>query len=248
MGASGVFSDPAFLSQLVATLIGVLFAVIGGGVITLWIQQRMKESTVNEIIKNTIISIREELEDAKKGVEKFKKNPVKWDKSWKFDGEKPWILKPAYDSAVNSGNFTLLEKSLQKDIPSAYLSIDVIDFYSERIRRFVYEPLGARGNANIIADELCAKLEKNVKALDEKLEKLLPKLITAGLERVNISLDTLDPKKFLEITQREMFDKTMAGIEAALQSPLKVKINAVALKNFNDSEIIDFVKFAKSLP
>ncbi|MHA2363751.1 MAG: GTP 3',8-cyclase MoaA [Candidatus Hodarchaeales archaeon] len=76
------------------------------------------------------------------------------------------------------------------------------------------------------------------------LKKFLPELLKAGLEKVNISLDTLNSKKFTEITRRNQFQQTIEGINAALKSSLKVKINVVALRNFNDSEIIDFVKFA----
>jgi cyclic pyranopterin phosphate synthase len=76
------------------------------------------------------------------------------------------------------------------------------------------------------------------------LKKFLPELIEAGLERVNISLDTLDSKKYEVISLRDQFHKAMEGIEAAMASSLKVKINAVALKNFNEEEIIDFIEFA----
>ena len=164
-----------FGQQLLITAIGVAGGVLGGGYATLMIQKKMKNDEKKDIVNDLIESIKKELEDAKEGVEKFKKNPVKWDKSWEFKGEKPWVLRPAYDSAVNSGNFTLLDRSLQKEIPSAYLSIDAINFYSDRIRKFLYQPVGDRG-ANFTADELCIKLEENVSKLDEKLKKLLPKL------------------------------------------------------------------------
>jgi len=164
-----------FGQQLFITAIGVAAGVLGGGYATLRIQKRMQDDAKKETVKNMIESIKEELEDANEGIKKFKENPVKWDKSWEFKGEKPWILRPAYDSAVNSGNFTLLDRSLQKEIPSAYLSIDAINFYSDRIRKFLYQPVGDRG-ANFTANELCIKVEDNVKKLDEKLKKLLPKL------------------------------------------------------------------------
>jgi len=169
------FENKEFGEQLLITAIGVGAGVLLGGYTTLRIQKKMNDDAKADTIKNILQAIKGELEDANKGIEKFKKNPARWNKSWKFDGEKPWILRPAYDSTVNSGNFTLLEKSLQKEIPSAYLSIDAINFYSDRIRKFVYEPLGARGSANIIADELCEKLEENINKLDKKLKKLSPK-------------------------------------------------------------------------
>jgi len=76
------------------------------------------------------------------------------------------------------------------------------------------------------------------------LKKNINKLIEAGLDSINISLDTFIPQKFSEITRRDYFQQTMEGIYLALASTLKVKINVVALKNFNDDEICDFVDFA----
>ncbi len=71
----------------------------------------------------------------------------------------------------------------------------------------------------------------------------------AGLSRINISLDTLKPDKFSYITRRNYFPQVMSGIETAMSlgfSP--VKINVVAMRGFNDDEIIDFAALAKRLP
>ena len=61
-------------------------------------------------------------------------------------------------------------------------------------------------------------------------------LADAGVRRINISMDTLDPVKFREITRWGSLDKVMAGIAAAQAAGLSVKINAVALKGVNDDE------------
>ncbi len=61
-------------------------------------------------------------------------------------------------------------------------------------------------------------------------------LAEAGVRRVNISMDTLDPVKFRRITRWGSLDKVMAGIAAAQAAGLRVKINAVALKGVNDDE------------
>jgi len=66
---------------------------------------------------------------------------------------------------------------LQYEIPSAYLSIDVINFYSDQIRKFVFKPAGLKG-MTFTANELCIKLKDNVRDLDNKLKELLPKLKT----------------------------------------------------------------------
>jgi len=77
--------------------------------------------------------------------------------------------------------------------------------------------------------------------------------IDAGLTNVNISLDTLNPDKFAEITKREKagFSKVLSSIYAAIgkkqlgSSLQSVKINCVLIRNFNDNEIAEFVKFTK---
>ncbi|MEM6535735.1 MAG: GTP 3',8-cyclase MoaA [Pseudomonadota bacterium] len=65
-----------------------------------------------------------------------------------------------------------------------------------------------------------------------------------GVRRLNISLDTLDPDRFKTITRRGDFDKVMAGIDAALDAGLQVKINTVALKHDNMDEIPAMVEWA----
>ena len=62
-------------------------------------------------------------------------------------------------------------------------------------------------------------------------------LYEAGVRRVNVSIDTLDSVKFKEITRWGRLEQVLAGIEAAKQAGLKIKINAVALKGVNDDEI-----------
>jgi len=74
-------------------------------------------------------------------------------------------------------------------------------------------------------------------------------LKSAGLERVNISLDTLDRKKYEQITRRDKFDDVMRGIEAALANDFNpVKINTVIMKGINENEIYDFVDLIKEYP
>lgn len=78
------------------------------------------------------------------------------------------------------------------------------------------------------------------------LERLAPKLVEAGLGRINISLDTLRADRFEQITRRDSFDKVMAGIDAALAAGLDpVKINAVMMRGVNDDELIDFARFGR---
>ncbi|MDF2097101.1 GTP 3',8-cyclase MoaA [Aquibaculum arenosum] len=74
-----------------------------------------------------------------------------------------------------------------------------------------------------------------------QLSRYADQLYKAGVRRINVSLDTLDPDKFKTITRWGKFDKVMQGLEAAKQAGLQVKINAVALKGVNDEEIHELV-------
>ena len=66
----------------------------------------------------------------------------------------------------------------------------------------------------------------------------------AGVRRVNISLDSLDPARFSEITRRGNLSKVLEGIDAALSVGLKVKINTVALRYQNMSDIPSMIEWA----
>lgn len=70
-----------------------------------------------------------------------------------------------------------------------------------------------------------------------QLAKLAQPLANLGVRRVNVSLDTLDLKKFAEITRWGRLPQVLDGIEAAKAAGLRVKINAVALKGFNEDEL-----------
>ncbi|HEX5513149.1 MAG TPA: GTP 3',8-cyclase MoaA [Gammaproteobacteria bacterium] len=77
-----------------------------------------------------------------------------------------------------------------------------------------------------------------------QLADLAAPLRQAGVRRINISLDSLDPARFRAITRVGDLSKVLAGIAAAQQAGFdKIKINTVAMKNRNDDEILDLVQF-----
>ena len=70
-----------------------------------------------------------------------------------------------------------------------------------------------------------------------------------GLNGLNISLDTLQPNKFVELTGEDMLFRVLDGIEEALAVGFdSIKINVVAMKGFNDDEILDFVEMTRAKP
>ncbi|MBR9651247.1 GTP 3',8-cyclase MoaA [Thalassovita aquimarina] len=79
-----------------------------------------------------------------------------------------------------------------------------------------------------------------------QLEKYAGDLWAAGVRRVNISLDTLDDQKFADITRWGRLPQVIRGIDAAQKAGMRVKINTVALKGFNDVELFDLVEWCKS--
>jgi GTP 3',8-cyclase len=111
------------------------------------------------------------------------------------------------------------------------------------------EPLVRRGIMTLVGS-LSRHLESG--ALDEltittngsQLAKYAGELTACGVERINVSLDTLDPDKFRAITRWGEIDKVLSGIEAALAAGLRIKINAVALKGVNEDELGELVAWA----
>lgn len=69
-------------------------------------------------------------------------------------------------------------------------------------------------------------------------------LVDAGVRRINISLDTLDPQLFSQLTRRDALAQVLGGIDAADRAGLKIKINAVALKGLNEDELPALIGWA----
>lgn len=69
-------------------------------------------------------------------------------------------------------------------------------------------------------------------------------LADAGVRRINVSLDTLQPELFARLTRRDALAQVLGGIDAADRAGLKIKINAVALKGLNEDELPDLIGWA----
>ncbi|AEG13469.1 molybdenum cofactor biosynthesis protein A [Shewanella baltica OS183] len=77
-----------------------------------------------------------------------------------------------------------------------------------------------------------------------RLTKFAKPMFAAGLKRLNISLDTLNPTLFTQLTRNGKLDRVIDGIDAAIAAGFeRIKINAVILKQQNDNEVIDLVDF-----
>ena len=80
------------------------------------------------------------------------------------------------------------------------------------------------------------------------LAQQLPALLAAGLDSVNISLDTLRPEVFRHITARDEFAAVQAGLQAALESGIPVKLNCVPQAGVNEGELEDLAALAENRP
>ncbi|MFD1326889.1 GTP 3',8-cyclase MoaA [Mycoplana ramosa] len=124
-----------------------------------------------------------------------------------------------------------------------------IDKGVRKIRLTGGEPL-VRKNIMHLVRELGRQVEAG--RLDEltlttngsQLSRYATELADCGVRRINVSLDTRDPDKFRAITRWGDLAKVMEGIEAAQAAGLKIKLNAVALRDFNDREIPDMLHWA----
>ena len=79
-----------------------------------------------------------------------------------------------------------------------------------------------------------------------QLSRFAGDLHAAGVRRVNVSLDTLDEQKFADITRWGRLPQVMKGIDAAQTAGLRIKINTVALKGFNEDELFEIVEWCKA--
>ena len=77
-----------------------------------------------------------------------------------------------------------------------------------------------------------------------QLARFAAELVQCGVKRVNVSVDTLDAEKFRKITRWGDLPKVIAGIDAAQQAGLKIKINVVALRGVNEQEIPELIAWA----
>lgn len=140
----------------------------------------------------------------------------------------PWMAKPAM----------LTDEELLRVI-GIFLDLGV-----RQVRLTGGEPLLRRGLPQLVAG--IAQLEpRPVIAMTSNgvgLQRLAAPLAQAGLDRVNISLDTIDREAFATLTRRDRLDDVVAGLAAAADAGLlPVKVNAVAMRGVNDADVADLL-------
>jgi cyclic pyranopterin phosphate synthase len=119
------------------------------------------------------------------------------------------------------------------------ISIGVHHLGIDEVRFTGGEPLIRRGFADIVARTAALEPRPKIAVTTNGLglDKVAPALASAGLDRVNVSLDTVRSETFHEITRRNRFDDVVRGLKAAADAGLApVKINAVLLRGTNDDQ------------
>ena len=94
--------------------------------------------------------------------------------------------------------------------------------------------------------DTCALQELTLTTNGSQLERFADDLYAAGMRRINVSLDTLDDDKFARVTRWGRLPQVLKGLDAAQRAGLRVKINAVALKGFNEDELFTITQWCAS--
>ncbi|HEY1391176.1 MAG TPA: GTP 3',8-cyclase MoaA [Ktedonobacterales bacterium] len=124
-----------------------------------------------------------------------------------------------------------------------------VDLGIDQIRLTGGEPLVRRDIAHLVAmlRAIPGLRSLSLTTNGVLLGKLAKPLAEAGLTRINVSLDSLVREKFTQLTRRDALEQVLAGLEELEKYPTirPIKINAVAMRGFTESEVLDFVALAR---
>jgi GTP 3',8-cyclase len=129
------------------------------------------------------------------------------------------------------------------DIASVFVDLGI-----KKIRLTGGEPL-VRKEAPLILERLAQlPVELTMTSNAVFVDKYLNHLKHANVRTLNISLDTLSPDKFFQLTKRNLWNKTWDNLHLLIENGFRVKLNVVVMKGVNDSEVIDFIHLTKEFP
>ncbi|MGX9463022.1 GTP 3',8-cyclase MoaA [Shewanella sp. A14] len=139
---------------------------------------------------------------------------------------------------------------------SHVLSLEELSWIAQAFTELGVKKIRLTGGEPLVRSDCdkLVKLLKNLPGLDElsmttngsRLSKLAQPLFDNGLSRLNISLDTLNPNLFSQLTRNGKLERVIAGIDAAIAAGFRnIKINAVILRGQNDHEVLDLVEFCR---
>lgn len=117
---------------------------------------------------------------------------------------------------------------------------------TNRIRLTGGEPLVRRNILSLVERLGRLPAELSLTTNGSQLQKMAGDLAAFGVDRLNISLDSLQPERFRDLTRTNRLQQVLDGIEAARSAGFKrIKLNAVVLKGRNDDEVLDLIEFAR---
>jgi cyclic pyranopterin phosphate synthase len=144
-------------------------------------------------------------------------------------------------------DFTPASRLMQQDEIYAIAKI-FVDNGVKKIRLTGGEPFVRKDAGEIIKSLSSLGVQLAVTTNGTRLHEFEDVLEASQIHSINISLDTLSPEKFKFITRRDQFSIVKQNIETFINKGFKVKINVVVMKDFNDSEIVDFINWTKKIP
>jgi cyclic pyranopterin phosphate synthase len=140
-------------------------------------------------------------------------------------------------------NGRLMQPHEIESIAKVFVSLGV-----NKIRLTGGEPLVRKDVRDIIKRLSALPVTLTMTTNATRVDSYIDDIVAAGMQSINISLDTLDRNKFILLTRRDLFENVKSNIDLLLKKNIKVKINMVALKGVNDNEIVQFVEWTKELP
>lgn len=117
-----------------------------------------------------------------------------------------------------------------------------------KIRLTGGEPLVRKDFANILKRLSTLGVQLTMTTNATRLHEFVDEIKNAGIQSLNISLDTLQKDRFILMTKRDQHEQVMRNIQLMLDTGIGVKVNVVAMKGVNDEEINDFVRWTKDTP
>jgi len=143
--------------------------------------------------------------------------------------------------------FTPAAKLMQKE-EIVTLSKIFVGLGVNKIRLTGGEPLVRKDAAEIILSLSKLPVKLTLTTNGSRLHEFVNTLEESGIRSLNISLDTLEPEKFLTITRSNQFERVYENIQLLLRKNFHVKVNMVVMKGINENEINDFVEWTKRQP
>lgn len=144
-------------------------------------------------------------------------------------------------------DFTPASRLMQPDEIMA-IAKQFVEMGVNKIRLTGGEPLVRKDVGKIIQDLATLPVRLTLTTNGTRLHQYADLLKDAGVQSLNISLDTLDQDRFLLLTRRNQFTQVMENIQLMVQKGFTVKVNVVVMKGINHEEILNFVAWTKDQP